>query len=246
MKNLVILMLLISLFSCKKELTFKDIFFEQKAKIPNKYGSPKATAVIPLAKNKSEAADSINQNIFNCVQKIVYNQDAPKAFKDYSELLLDFVTRYDKILAENPGEPFGWTTEIKGKIKHQSEKLINFEIAFYSFTGGAHGYGGLQSIFVDAVTGKKIENKNLFKDETTFKTFAEKIFRIKYKIPEGKSLNDNMFMFKDDKFQLPENYFFTDGGLLLYYNQYEIASYAQGPQQLLLTYKEVEPFLAIK
>lgn len=237
---------LLTITSCKKELTFKDIAFEQKAKIPNKYGSPKGTVTIPFAKNKSVIADSINKNIFLTVQKVVYNEDVPKTFKDYNDLLSDFVSRYDKMLAENPGEPFGWTTEVTGKIKHQSVQVINFEISHYTFTGGAHGYGALESLMIDPLTGKKIPNSKLFKDENAFRTFAEKIFRIKNKIPFGKSLNENMFMFENDKFQLPENYFFTDGGLLLYYNQYEIASYAQGPQQLLLTYQEANPFLAIK
>ena len=246
MKNLICLVALTLLFSCQNELSFKNIRFEQKAKIPNKYGSPKGTITIPFAENNSETADSINKNIFDAVQKIVYNEDVPKKFKDYNDLLSDFVSRYNKMLAENPGEPFGWTTEVTGKIKHQSEQVINFEISHYTFTGGAHGYGALESLMIDPLTGKKIPNAKLFKDEKAFSTFAEKIFRIKNKIPSGKSLNENLFMFKDDKFQLPENYFFTDGGLLLYYNQYEIASYAQGPQQLLLTYQEVEPFLAIK
>ena len=53
-------------------------------------------------------------------------------------------------------------------------------------------------------------------------------------------------MFEDEKFQLPQNIFFTDKGLLLYYNSYEIASYADGPKELLFSYKEVNDYLLIQ
>jgi hypothetical protein len=53
-------------------------------------------------------------------------------------------------------------------------------------------------------------------------------------------------MFEDDTFQLPQNLFYTDKGLLLFYNPYEVASYADGTKELLLPYNEVDDYLLIK
>ena len=53
-------------------------------------------------------------------------------------------------------------------------------------------------------------------------------------------------MFEDDTFHLPQNIFYTDKGLLLFYNPYEVASYAEGTKELLLTYKEVNDYLLIR
>ena len=39
---------------------------------------------------------------------------------------------------------------------------------------------------------------------------------------------------------------FNDKGLLLYYNSYEAASYADGPKEIQLTYSELEPYLKVK
>lgn len=50
-------------------------------------------------------------------------------------------------------------------------------------------------------------------------------------------------MFEGDQFQLPLNIFYTDKGLLLYYNRYEIAAYADGPKELLIPYEELKNFL---
>ncbi|MFV8388928.1 RsiV family protein [Flavobacterium sp. LB1P71] len=65
-------------------------------------------------------------------------------------------------------------------------------------------------------------------------------------MPENKSINATGLMFEDEKFYLPQNIFYTDKGLLLYYNSYEAASYADGPKELLLSYKEVNEYLAVK
>ena len=74
----------------------------------------------------------------------------------------------------------------------------------------------------------------------------KKKFRAKYKIPANKSINATGLMFEDEKFSLPQNIFYTNKGLLLYYNSYEAASYADGPEELLLPYVEVEDFLRLK
>jgi hypothetical protein len=50
-------------------------------------------------------------------------------------------------------------------------------------------------------------------------------------------------MFKNDKFHLPQNIFYTEEGLLLYYNSYEAASYADGPKEILFSYDEVSKYL---
>lgn len=246
MKKFALLLLLFILASCKNDLTFKDVHFEQKTKTRNKFDSPKASVTVPFALNKSEAADSINKKIFSIVQSIVYNEEKPKNFENYDALLKDFINQYQKMVTESPGEPFGWEANITGKVKHLSTQILNIEISHYSYTGGAHGYEGLRSLLIDPKTGKNIPNSKLFKNEAIFKKFAEKTFRQKFNIPINAGINSTELMFEDDKFQLPQHYFFTEAGLLLYYNSYEIASYAQGPQELLLTFKELEPYLALR
>lgn len=246
MKKIIPFLLVFMLLSCKKDLTFKNVHFEQKSKIPNEFDSPKVSVTVPFAENKSVVADSINKKIFNVVQSIIYNDEKTKKATTYDAVLKNFIKEYQNMTAKNPGDPFGWEANVTGKVKHLSKQILNIEIEHYSYTGGAHGYQGLRSIMVDPTTGKNIPNAKLFKNEIEFKKFAEKTFRIKFKIPANANINSTDLMFEDEKFQLPQNYFFTDSGLLLYYNSYEIASYAQGPQELLLTFKEVEPYLALK
>ena len=78
-----------------------------------------------------------------------------------------------------------------------------------------------------------------------FTAFAEKKFRSEQNIAKDQSINENGFWFENDTFYLPESVGFTQDSLIFVYNQYDIASYADGPIELKIAMKEAEPFLSI-
>ena len=232
--------------SCSNELAFKDQAFQKTTTLPCKENCPEITVKIPVAKNDTIVADSINKKVFSVLKEIVYFGEKPYKSTDYNGLLASFIDSYEKLQKEFPNDTFGWEAKIKGCVKYQSESVLNIEINHYTYTGGAHGYQGLRSLLFDPTTGKSIPNVELFHDKNIFMAFAEKKFRAKYKIPAKKSINATGLMFEDEKFDLPQNIFYTDKGLLLYYNSYEAASYADGPKELLLPYVELKEFLRLK
>jgi hypothetical protein len=214
--------------------------------LPCKENCPEIKVKIPFAKDVPIVADSINKKVFLALKEIIYLDKKPFRSTNYNELLASFIQSYEKTQKEFPNDTFGWEGEINGDVIYQSDSLLNIRIDHYTFTGGAHGYEGLQSLIFDPDTGKSISNDKLFKNKNAFKAFAEKKFRAKYNIPESGSINATGFQFEEDKFKLPRNIFYTDKGLLLHYNQYEAASYADGPKELFFPYTEVNEFLAIK
>lgn len=247
MKHSVIFAILALLFiSCSNELTFEDRYFEKKTTLPCNENCPQITVKIPFAKDVPVVADSINKKIFSVLKGIIYFGEKPYSSTDYKGLLDSFIGSYETVQKDFPEDTFGWEGKIEGRVIYQSDSILNIEINHYTFTGGAHGYQGLRSLIFNPDTGKSIPNDQLFKDKSAFKAFAEKKFRTKYNIPENKSINATGFQFEDDKFQLPLNIFYTDKGLLLHYNQYEAASYADGPKDLFLTFNEVNNYLIRK
>lgn len=239
-------LLLFSVAQCSNELVFKDESFQKKTTLPCTGDCPAISVKIPVADGVPVVADSINKKVFSVLKEIVYFGEKPYTSKDYNGLLTSFINSYEKLQKEYPNDKFGWEADIKGSVKYQSENILNIEINHYTYTGGAHGYQGLRSLLFDINTGKSISNDQLFTNREAFKAFAEKKFRAKYKIPANKPINATGLMFEKEKFQLPQNIFFTDKGLLLYYNSYEVASYADGTKEILLSYKEVNDYLAIK
>ena len=232
--------------SCSNELTFEDKSFHKQTKMPCRENCPHINVKIPFAKNVPIVADSINNKIFSVMKEIIYVGEKPYASTDYDGLLSAFIQSYEDMQKKFPGDTFGWEGEVDGRVVYESENILNIALKHYTFTGGAHGYSGQHSLVFDPKTGKSISNNNLFKDMGAFQAFAEKKFRERYKIPAGAPINSTGLMFEDEVFQLPQTYFFTNNGFLLYYNVYEVASYADGPKELLLSYKEIEPYLAVK
>lgn len=231
---------------CENELAFENKTFEKKTVLPCEENCPHISVKIPIAKNVSIVADSINKKVFSVLKEIIYFGEKPYTSSDYNGLLTSFIGSYEKLQKEFPKDTFGWEAEIEGNLKYMSDSILNIEIKHYSYTGGAHGYEGLRSLIFNPDTGKIIPNDKLFKNTTEFMVLAEKKFRNKHKIPENTSINSTGFMFEDDKFHLPQNIFYTDKGLLFYYNSYEVASYADGPKEVLLSYKEIGNYLVFK
>ncbi|MFD2941051.1 DUF3298 and DUF4163 domain-containing protein [Flavobacterium notoginsengisoli] len=244
MKNYIFIIFLCLIFtSCKKDLSFENETFEEKSTKPCKNDCPSITIEVPVAKNKKVISDSINKRVFGVIKEIVFFEEDSVKVDDYKSLAKSFIASYEEMHQKFPQDTFGWEAKIIGNIEFQSEQILNLKIDHYTFTGGAHGYQGYRSLLFNPKTGKTIFNNQLFKNEKEFKAFAEKAFRSKYKIPEKANINATGLMFENDKFQLPQNIFYTSQGLLLYYNSYEAASYADGPKELIFSYYEVRQYL---
>ena len=252
MKKILMIALFTSLMiSCKdeeiKEMTFKDQTFEKKTETKCKDAEcASAIITVPIAENGEFVADSINNKIFSVVRSIVYFGEKPSDAKDYQGVLNSFIGAYDDLHKKFPEDTFGWEAKIETKKKHESDKLINFEMKHYTYTGGAHGYQGLRSLIFDKTSSRTMTYDDIFTDKGVVQKLAEEKFRMKYDLPADAPINSKGFMFEDEVFALPQNIFFTDKGLLLYYNQYEIAAYADGNQELLLTYEELGNLLKVK
>ncbi len=63
-------------------------------------------------------------------------------------------------------------------------------------------------------------------------------------VAEGAALKDSGFTFENDLFTLPENFALRDEGLAFYYNPYDVAPYAMGPTEIVLSWEEIKDLLA--
>ncbi len=249
MKKILFLFVLIAFFvSCdkEKELEFTTETFTETSTLPCNDNCPTVEVKIPIAKNVPVVSDSINKRVFAVVKSIIYFGEKPYTSTDYKGLLQSFITSYDDMKKEFPKDTFGWDAKVECTIQYQTDSILNIQIDHYSFTGGAHGYQGVRSLIFNPKTGKIIPNNDLFSDLNGFTKLAEQKFRTAYKIPKNDPINATGLMFENEKFTLPMTMLFNEKGLLLYYNTYEVASYADGPKELQFTFKELEPYLKVK
>ena len=242
------------LFSCGKEkkedtntkLTFTTESYKKKTTLPCAEPCANVSISVPVAENVSVAADSINKKIFNTIRQIIFFGEKPYTAKNYEELMDSFIHSYEELKEDFPEDVIGWEGKIKGTVDYSTDSILNIKLNHYTYTGGAHGYEGNRSLIFNPTTGKALTNKDIFKDENGFRQFAERKFREKFNIPAGKNINSTGLMFDKEQFALPQNIFFKENGLLLFYNSYEIAAYAEGQKELLLPYSEISGYMKIK
>ncbi|WP_026979065.1 DUF3298 and DUF4163 domain-containing protein [Flavobacterium tegetincola] len=249
MKKITFLFAVAILFiSCKndKQLEFTTETYTEKSTLPCTENCPVVEVKVPIAKNVPVVADSINKRVFAVVSGIIYFGEKPYTSTEYTGLLQSFISSYDALKKEFPKDTFGWEGKVEGSVVYETENVLNIKIDHYTYTGGAHGYQGVRSLIFNPKTGKIIPNEELFNDVDAFTKFAEQKFRTAYKISESDAINSTGLMFEDEKFALPMTMLFNEKGLLLYYNSYEAASYADGPKEIQLTYSELEPYLKVK
>lgn len=237
------LLLVLFLWNCEKDdrLTFEPVDFITE----NCNSCPKVTIHIPRALDDKPISNIINSSVQEEVISLLIYDDEIEA-TNIEEAIQSFKNGYLELKKMYPDEPVGWEADIEGKVTYEDKNILTIQVNSYSFTGGAHGFSSTRFLNFDKVKGLEMETMELFKDPLEFQNFAEAKFRKQEKIPDTGSINATGFMFEDDKFYIPENIGFTQEGLQLFYEQYEIASYADGPIILTLKYQEIEPYIKFK
>ncbi|MBT8293510.1 MAG: DUF3298 and DUF4163 domain-containing protein [Eudoraea sp.] len=237
------LFLLVLITSCQdnRNVTFEALSL-QNSKCEE---CPEVSINIPKASGNNKLSKSINLALQEEVISQLTFDDELNA-ETIQQAIESFTNGYFELKKIYPDETIGWKATINGLVTFEDNDLITVELQSYLFTGGAHGYGSTNYLNFNKKSGKEIDAWELFEDKEGFQKYAETQFRIQQNIPVNKSINSTGFMFDKDLFYLPENIGFTEKGLKLLYNQYEVASYADGPIELTLPYKDIQKFLSGK
>lgn len=236
------LLLLLVFISCKNEnkLTFEPYrFTTEKCN-----ECPLVSIAIPEAISDDVLSTIINTSLQEEIISLLIFDDAPN-ITSVSDAAQSFKNAFLLLQKTHSNESLVWEAKIDGKISYENENLISLELHAYIFTGGAHGYTVNRFLNFDKAKGRILENWELFKDGEAFETFVEDRFRKQEAIPLDMPINTTGLMFDENIFYLPENIGFTEKGLELRYEQYEISSFADGPIMLTLPLSEAQNYLTV-
>lgn len=240
------------LASCQSKITFEPQHYQAQSKEncqPHE-GCAKFNLDIVAATDKSTAADSINNSVFKMIRRAMYVGEKPQEAKNYLELTNSFINTHNQIKNEFLERfkvlPPSWEATGKCRLQWQSDRMVNIVLEYYTFTGGAHGYGATLSEFYDSKTGQRISSRQLFTDTLSVASLVEKQFRKQNKIDSKTSLTEAGYFIPNDQFFLPKNIYLTKTAVVFHYNPYEIAAYAFGDIEVAVPRKEIEPLLKLK
>nr|WP_298923913.1 DUF3298 and DUF4163 domain-containing protein [uncultured Allomuricauda sp.] len=203
---------------------------------------PKIEINIPRALDETAVARAINSALEEELIALL-SFDGELEIDNMDDAITSFTNSFKELKTKFPDETVGWEAEVNSEVVYEDDNILTLIFNAYTFTGGAHGYGSTTFLNFDKRKGVELENWELFEDMEGFQKFAETKFRIQEDIPQNENINITGFMFERDIFHLAENIGYTKDGIQLIYNQYEVASYADGPKTLALSYQEVNKYL---
>jgi hypothetical protein len=116
---------------------------------------------------------------------------------------------------------------------YQNSNIVSLVHRFYQYSGGAHGNYGCTAFNYNKKDGTSIAVENLSTNIDGLTAIAEKAF-----VEQNGKLTD--FQFENNRFYLPDVFYFTENGIVFYYNIYEIAPYATGAVILELNNDDVK------
>ncbi len=233
---LFIFVLTCTIFSCDsgfKPATFKTSSIDTKYEVD-------ISATFDEATGNNKLSKTIN---FNIEKAIIGTLSDIEKKTNLQSVLEDFNTEYLEFKKGFPdeGEP-NWELYIETEKIYQSEEIISIAISTYEFKGGAHGNDKIKFLNLNAKTGDVYNTSNIIENSDDFKRLAKTHFVKSMKVDENLKIEDFFF---GKPFQLPENIGFSEEGLILLYNVYEVASYDKGYTEFVIPFEEAKTYLKV-
>lgn len=129
-------------------------------------------------------------------------------------------------------------------INYNKNGIFSYTITLSSYTGGAHGGTTITNGIIDMANGKKLTEKDIFKTGS-YPVIKDMIISkiLKKNRVETKEDLYEIGYFNIDDIKLNGNFFVNEKGITYTFNEYEIASYAVGSTDIILSFKELSNYM---
>ncbi|WP_435623813.1 DUF3298 and DUF4163 domain-containing protein [Flagellimonas sp.] len=238
-KPIGILLFILSLLGCENDTKLTFGTFELSNRLCE--ACPKIEIKLPEALDDATISETVNTTLREEVIALLTFEEETEV-GSVEAAVESFTTGFTDLKKKFQDE-VPWEAKINGDVVYEDDTMLTLVVNAYIFTGGAHGYNSTSFLNFDKIKATELENWELFEDEEGFTHYAESKFRIQEKIPQDENINITGFMFDGDAFHLAENVGYTPDGIQLVYNQYEVASYADGPIVLTIPFSEANKYL---
>lgn len=159
-------------------------------------------------------------------------------------LISRFFNNYLADKKDRGTEGIFYSLDCDSKVLMLDSSLAVIKTKGYIFAGGAHPSEYTGYINWNTHSDKLIAIADLIAPANLekFTKVAESIFRKNEELSDTTSLERNYF-FKDGKFALANTFSLSRKGIIFFYNQYEIKSYAEGTTELFVPYNKINLLL---
>ena len=237
------------LISCEEEttLTFSEESFTNKTlKECADNSCPKIDITLLRAEGNSELVDIINTKTDSIIiNTLSISPDDEERISTIQDGLDNIILSYREFKQDFPTSASEYEIITESRISYESSQIISIAIESYSYWGGAHGYGSIRYLNFDRDEQIYLNTDRLIKNKTAFLKEAENRFRSQQNIPADADINSSGYFFENNTFSLPQNIGFKEGNVVLVFNPYEVASYAEGQIMLNIPLASIKDYLAV-
>ena len=189
------------------------------------------------------AVTAVTESVFS---SLTDNYGDEESYPSVDALMQAFIDEYRGLVQDQPSYEHAWFLERKVFVLHNTPEILSTSLSELMFTGGDHGMATVTFTNLDPRTGESVRLSDVFVEgyEAKLLPLAEARFRELRSIEDGMSLTDAGFtLFEDGVFALTDNFAIGDDELTFYYNAYEVAPYALGSTEIVLSYDELNGLL---
>lgn len=191
-------------------------------------------------------SSKVPKSILSDYLQMVEDSSGVSTMNEFKNRLVEHAYRFDSTYVDFTNEfpnasYISWYLKVNYEVYRNDGKILTLCYLFTDYMGGAHGMHSYHYQNIDMRKSKMLAFSDVFENMDEFYRIAEASFNEKY-------LNDKSgepigFWFPENRFVLPVEFGFDDDGLILHYNVYEIASYAQGDILLEIPYANLKSVL---
>jgi hypothetical protein len=239
MRYLIVLMG-IGLMACGSFNEQPDMSFEMKTLLrESRKGCDADTAACARFEVNYPVFVEMDSNVQRSIDERVVAMLAggqPETAQSLTAMADDFVADFEAFEKENPQFGLGWYFDGNVSVLIASDTLISLQVDSETFTGGAHGSFTTRFVNVDPMTGTAYMLDALLQPgyEEELSSLAEEDF-MRQRMPEGDTTGTEF----GTPFKLNDNYGFRKEGIVFYFNDYELGSYAEGSTEILIPYERL-------
>lgn len=184
----------------------------------------------------------VETEYYNDIDELKYPQvrhaGTPKVTRMINDDFKAYIEKAAEARQENieAGKKYDYVPDYQTdfEVKYNSDNLLSILMSSYIFTGGAHGSTAVESFNYDLKDKKRIYLTDILQTPSQLKKVQHYVFTYAKARPE-------IFYpdLKKEDIHLNENtaFFFTDDGIALVFQQYDIAPYVSGNQVIKIPEK---------
>ena len=168
------------------------------------------------------------------------SEGEPKSLQKMGD---DFVKDYNEFMKEMPGYDLGWYFRGQVTVLISSDTLISLQVDTESFTGGVHPTYSTNFVNVEPKTGTAFLLDAMLRPgyQEELNRLGKEDLRNQLELGESDSLTLPIEEdLEDGPFELNDNYGFRKEGIVFYFNDYEVGSFAEGPIEILIPYEVLQ------